>query len=93
MKPDKPLRGAIHEDSPHIKFWEEAREKLLKMRYVDRNTKKPKPNLPSLIERQRNLKTMQKVWEKVQKLGFLNLKPGLLNAEIIFSSERIQLSF
>lgn len=76
----KPSRCMLKEDSYHLSFMKEAKEKLSKMRFVDRTSHKPDPaSVPSLQSLISNIDAYVILWKKLKSYGFteVNLRYSL----------------
>lgn len=81
VKIKKPLQQVLTDDSPHLKFWIEARKKLMDMRYVKLKCKTPLSNSPSLNGWIEYLKTLPVVWQMLKERGFTFMKTGYINQD------------
>ena len=80
-KQDKPLTKLVTDESGHMEFWQQAITKIGNMRYVDKNTFKPLPNPPSLVNWRYTLHGIRELWRTVKKKGFRYLQTGYVNQD------------
>ena len=75
-------RTLFDDDSFHYDFFSDARRKLTRMRYVERDTKKPiKTQPPCLTNLIKTIDGVQLLWKRLKELGFTSLKTKHLNQD------------
>lgn len=75
----KNLRCAIKTDSPHIKFWEEAKSMLLTLKFIDKNNRQYTP--PTVKNWVKTLDGFLYIWRNVKSEGFKYLCLRNLNQD------------
>lgn len=77
-----PLRSVVTANSPHHKFWQDAKEKLLRMQYVDPTTlRKPKNPCQAIASWIQTIEGCQKLWELLKQKGFEEFKPKYISQD------------
>ncbi|XP_014470169.1 PREDICTED: uncharacterized protein LOC106742071 isoform X2 [Dinoponera quadriceps] len=81
LKPEKPLRVAVSDNSPHLSFWQKAIKRLRRMRFVDPVDKKPLKESIVLRNWISTLQGFRKLWKILKKYKFKHFRPRILNQD------------
>lgn len=81
LKPEKPLRVAVSDDSPHFSFWKRAIKRLRRMRFVDSVDKKPLKESTILKNWISTILGFRKLWKILKTYKFKYFKPRILNQD------------
>lgn len=83
LKPEKPLRVVVSDDSPHILFWEKAIKRLRRMRFVNSKDKKPVNDSTVLKNWISTIQGFRKLWKVLKTYEFKYFKPRILNQDTL----------
>ena len=80
--PNSEFRTLLTDTSFHMGFFNEAKAKLMRMRFVDRQSRKPLSRQPpSMQNLQKTIQGTQLLWNRLKDLGFQHLKTKHLNQD------------
>lgn len=83
LKPEKPLRVAVSENSPHLAFWWRAIKRLREMRFVDWSSdRRPLKESNSILGNWiSTVRGFRKLWKVLKTYEFKCFKPRILNQD------------
>lgn len=81
LKPEKLLRVAVSDNSPHFAFWKKAIKRLRNMRFVNQKDKNPITRSTILNDWISTIQGFRKLWIILKGYGFKYFKPRMLNQD------------
>ena len=84
MNPNSEFRTLLTDTSFHMGFFSEAKAKLMRMRFVDRQSRKPfSRQSPSMQNLRKTIEGIQLLWKRLTDLRFQHLKTKHLNQDAL----------
>lgn len=77
------LQCVITRKSAHHQFWQTAKSRLHRMRFVDKVRMKPANRVLSVRNWKHTINSFQRIWERVDQMGFSSLNPRNLNQDCV----------
>lgn len=81
LKPEKPLRAAVSDDSSHVSFWDRAVKRLHRMQFVDPRDKRQLKESTILMNWISTVRGFRKLWKVLKAYNFKYFKPRILNQD------------